>query len=79
MALLGDTHQYQALLGCRSSLPTGQSLSAFWKLDEACDTDAGPHASDVQHHWQEIFQSCHLDTGVVWQRILQAVQGKLSS
>lgn len=27
MALLGDTHQYEALLGCLSSLPTGQSVS----------------------------------------------------
>ncbi|KAL0038240.1 hypothetical protein WJX79_009819 [Trebouxia sp. C0005] len=26
MALLGDTHQYEALLGCRSSLPTVSSL-----------------------------------------------------
>lgn len=37
MALLGDTHQYEALLGCRSSLPTGQSSSALWTVDEACD------------------------------------------
>ena len=35
MALLGDTHQYEALLGCRSSLPTGQSLRAFWYTSEA--------------------------------------------
>lgn len=45
MALLGDTHQYEALLGCRSSLPTGQSLSAFWNVIEACDMNAEPHAS----------------------------------
>ena len=79
MALLGDTHQYEALLGCRSSLPTGQSLRAFWKVSEACDTDAGPHASAVQHHWQAIYQSCHADIGVIWQRILQAAQGNVSS
>lgn len=79
MALLGDTHQYEALLGCRSSLPTGQSLSAFWKVSEPCDTDAGPHVSNVQHHWQAICQSCHAGIGVIWQHILQAAQGNVSS
>ena len=25
MAVMGDTHQYEALLGCRSVLPTGET------------------------------------------------------
>ena len=79
MALLGDTHQYEALLGCRSSLPTGQSLRAFWNTSESCDTDAGPRAANVQRHWQAICQIYHPDIGVIGQRKLQVVQGILSS
>lgn len=79
MALLGDTHQYEALLGCRTSLPTGQSLREFLNISEACDAGAGPHAYTVQHRWQAICQKCHPDVGVTWQSILQAVHGILTS
>jgi hypothetical protein len=79
MSLLGDTHQYEALLGCRSRLPTGQNSRALCNMSEARDTDAGPHASNVQHHGQAICQSYCPDVGVTWQLILQAVQGNLSS
>ena len=72
MALLGDTHQYEALLGCRSSLPTGQSSRAFWNTSESHDTDAKPHASNVQRHWQAICQVYHSAIGVTWQRIFIA-------
>lgn len=50
MALLGDTHQYEALLGCRSSLPTGQILSASCNMSDAYDIYAEPHASHVLYH-----------------------------